>query len=206
MECEIKLTAQNPETLRLTFDDELISKNTVGVRESLDMHSFYYDFRDHSLGKAGISLRFRTQNGAGRVTLKTKSTKNPSGIKIRNEWETPCGCFSDGLAALKTGTNADALLARASSNELFVTAEVSFSRTAVLARISGALIEFACDEGFFNGDENTRFTELEAELKSGGLDELKAVSAYLIAKYGLSVENNSKLARALALGNGFLYR
>jgi len=202
MECEIKLTAQTPEVLSLAFDDAIITQNAVGTRKRLDMHSVYYDFNDHSLWRAGVSLRFRTENNAGRITLKTKSERGPAGIKIRNEWEVPCASVFEGLAALRTGTDVDMLLEHAVSEKLFITAEVNFSRILVLARVSEALIEFALDDGFFNGDINRRFTELEAELKSGGLDELGAVSAYLISKYGLRVENSSKLARALAFRNG----
>ncbi len=196
MEREIKLTAAE-DRLFSAFNEALSCYGASASPETHEMHSVYYDFPDYSLRKNGLSVRFRADNNAGYVTVKTGGA-NDGGVQIRSEWERPCDSLSSGLSLLPEKDCLSRILSLGRPEDLRPIAEIYFTRVCFTARTDGAAVEFALDRGFFNGDRNKRFAELEAELKSGSIDALKLISSRLADKYSLTFENNSKLARAIS--------
>ncbi len=70
-EIEIKLSCADQARLLAAFRDDLLQGAAVSAPKTLHMHSEYYDTPDAALFAAGCSLRFRTENGSGYITLKT---------------------------------------------------------------------------------------------------------------------------------------
>ncbi|WP_380872477.1 inorganic triphosphatase [Sphingomonas sp. DBB INV C78] len=129
-----------------------------------NLHSIYFDTRDHALRSVGLSLRVRHDGERYIQTL--KATDAPAvGLFARKEWEReipdnaividdvlPLGAWLDGFDAAAVGP-------------LF---EVVVSRRIYDVEQGGARFELAIDHGSVSAEGSTRsFCELELELKDG---------------------------------------
>ncbi len=202
-ETEIKLSCESRTRLLSAFNDDLIQGAAVAPAETLDMRSVYYDTADHALHAAHCALRFRAENGIGRITVKTDphpadAVSDVPGLAVRGEYECAAESLAEGLPRLlpllppETSGMLSGLLPG-----IAPIASVEFRRIEQAVCVSGAVIAFALDEGFVNGCPSASFFELEAELKHGSAETLRSVCARLAEKYALSPVETSKLRRAL---------
>ena len=187
-ELELKLGVPNKETLDLMATDAVFGgKKPVELLLSAE----YYDFADGRLEREKVSLRFRRENGAGKVTLKSGG-KSLGGVFSRTEWEVSAGNISEGISALLRegasdilGDGREAPVVQTRSE--FVRREFNFS-------FEGAELCMAFDCGWLGGEDN-RFCELEAELVCGDPKALELLGEYLCKKYSLIYLHSSKRAR-----------
>ena len=202
-ETEIKLSCESRTRLLSAFNDDLIQGAAVAPAETLDMRSVYYDTADHALHAAHCALRFRAENGIGRITVKPAPhpadvVSDVPGLAVRGEYECAAESLAEGLPRLlpllppETSGMLSGLLPG-----IAPIASVEFRRIEQAVCVSGAVIAFALDEGFVNGCPSASFFELEAELKHGSAETLRSVCARLAEKYALSPVETSKLRRAL---------
>lgn len=70
-ETEIKLSCSEQARLLAAFRDDMLRGAAISAPQTLRMYSEYYDTPDAALFAAGCSLRFRTENNSGYITLKT---------------------------------------------------------------------------------------------------------------------------------------
>ena len=61
----------------------------LGAIESRQIHDYYFDTHDNRLGKAGIALRVRQQNGKQQLSIKAKEQTAENGLSQRFEWDQP---------------------------------------------------------------------------------------------------------------------
>ena len=201
-ETEIKLSCADQARLLASFRDNLLQSAAVSAPKSLHMHSEYYDTPDAALFAAGCSLRFRTENGSGYITLKTdppsaNAAPLSDGLAVRSEYEFPAASFSDGLPRILAAAPQYAEALRAALPHLRRTASVTYERVDLTTRFGETAVVFSLDQGYLNGDAENRFFELEAELKQGDVETLHAVCRTLSKAYGLVPVTVSKLRRAL---------
>ena len=187
-ELELKLAVSSAETLEKIEKDGIFSGSEAKV---LHLAAKYYDLASGELQRSKASLRFRTENGIGKVTFKTKG-KSSGGVFARAEWETEASDIFDGVAKLKKAGAEE--LARVGAEELVLVTEAEFTRRELSCRFEGAELCMAFDSGWLGGEDNT-FCEVEAELVSGGASALEALGKYLSEKYSLVYEHESKRAR-----------
>jgi inorganic triphosphatase YgiF len=196
-ETELKLTAPDGAALEAVGRDPLLTAAAEGEAETVEMRSSYYDLPDGSLRAAKLSLRFRTENGRGVVTVKRGVKKDKkTGKASRTEWEVEADSLADGLERLGAIPELAGLLPPAEA--LAETARVVFTRVERRTRFAGAEIALCLDRGWFESPEHP-FFEAEAELAGGEQTALGELSAYLCGKYALTPEPRSKASRAAKL-------
>ena len=61
----------------------------LGTAELRHIHDYYFDTHDKQLGKAGIALRLREQNGDYLLIIKANEQVSDNGLTQRYEWEQP---------------------------------------------------------------------------------------------------------------------
>ena len=202
-ETEIKLSCESRARLLSAFSDDLIQGAAVAPAETLDMRSVYYDTADHALHAAHCALRFRSENGVGRITVKTDppgadAVSGVPGLAVHGEYECAAESLAEGLPRLlPLLPSATAIILTKLLPDIEPIASVEFRRIEQVACVSGAVIAFALDDGFVNDCPAASFFVLEAELKHGSAGTLRSVCAGLSEKYALSPVETSKLRRAL---------
>lgn len=171
------------------------------------LHTVYYDTPGDLLARSGMALRLRR---AGRRWLQTlKSGDARAAFARRGEWEmaAPGGRLS--LPAL-AATPLPALLAAHGDPPLAPRFSTRFDRTLRVARVGGARIEVALDQGevsTYGGAQREPLLELELELKSGPPQALFELAQRLVggtrsAALPLLPFTESKAARGHRLATG----
>jgi len=187
--------------IEIKLDASEVSEESVfalfGITEVKEktMSAVYYDDAEGTLGKNGIALRLRRENGEGIVTLKRRM-HDAEGFSRRGEWECPADDIASGLAGIDTedeGTNA--IVRSAAQRGLVPIAQMDFTRKYAALKLDGSEIELAFDRGLFN--RRTPFCETELELKSGTEEVLTSAAERLEGELGMKPQPLSKLARAL---------
>ncbi len=163
----------------------------LGEISEIEMKTEYLDTPTNDAKSRGISLRRRMENGKNLLYAKT-SRLTSGELTVRGEWSVPS---SDISRAAELLLEAGAPTADIVGLPLEVCGKVSFLRKEALLSLPAFSAMLSFDEGFFG--EDTPFTEIELELKSGDTDELLRFSREIAIKYGFAPETLSKHARAL---------
>ncbi|MBR4941136.1 MAG: CYTH domain-containing protein [Clostridia bacterium] len=190
-ELELKLRVPDGETLENMEKDSLF--DGCGF-VSFELSSVYFDFEGGFGGDSRVSLRFRSENGEGHVTLKTGG-KNVAGVSCCREWEVSAPSVEEGMALLSADAEAKEILAGAGRPVPGVRA--AFLRRKTVCRAFGAEVEIALDSGWLGGEDNV-FFEAEAEFLTGDPGAISEIGRYLSEKYSLEPEVRSKRARCEA--------
>lgn len=190
IELEIKLAAQSEAELARAAADERLSSGRRSGTRTIDMRSEYYSLCGGGPEAKNASLRFRSENGSGRVSVKTFSEKSGGRFR-RKEWELPADSVEQGVELLRQVPELALVLEGA---EPVPAEKAQFRRTEFECEFEGALLCIALDSGWLESPENT-FFELEAEYAGGDEAALLKLSEYLTGKYGLTCENRSKRER-----------
>jgi CHAD domain-containing protein len=192
LEREVKLLA--PPGYRLpSFDDVAVG---VGAAPPVDeeLKASYYDTTDLRLARWGVSLRYRTGEGAPRWTLKLPVDKSAHTLS-RSELE-----FA-GRAGPVPADAAKLVRAYVRTSSLERVARLTTRRRRVdLVDELGAPLATVCDDevSVYDGRRLTaRFRELEVEAVGAGGDLLDAVADRLRAAGAVAGEPVPKVVRAL---------
>ena len=164
------------------------------------LHSIYFDTPRRDLRRHRMAARLRRD---GRRWLQT--VKGARSIAVRNEWEAPVA--SPGLevtrlplAAIRRATGVDLARLERSLVRVF---ETRFVRRARLVRRGDATIELALDRGYVGaGRRRAPICELELELKSGTMRELRREGTRIARRFNLDLLEESKAARGYRLADG----
>lgn len=182
--------------LKYRADEASLSaiREEYGHFDSVTMETVYFDTDDHALARRRWTLRRRLENGTAVCTLKTPA---PDGS--RGEWEVTCAHIRDAVPELcKLGAPEELLFLTA--GDLCITSGARFTRLARSISLPDATLELALDQGvLLGGGREAPFSEVEAELKEGSEDSVRAFAADLAARFGLTEETRSKHARAMLL-------
>lgn len=139
--------------------------------QSSALENQYYDTPDQQLTQSGTALRLRFQGGHCVQTLKTRGS-NVGGLHQRDEWEVERPDGQLDLSEFPAGVLPEGVASRLT--QLFST---RFNRHRWLVQHQGADIEVVLDEGEVSaGADSQAISEVELELKSGGLAALLSLA------------------------------
>ncbi len=183
--------------LKYTMTEDLpacICREYAGQWEEIAMETTYYDTPLGVLGARRYTLRRRLENGVSVCTVKTPA---PDGG--RGEWEVEETEIGSAIPKLcKLGAPEELLFLTA--GDLCITSGARFTRLAKSISLPDATLELALDQGvLLGGGREAPFSEVEAELKEGSEDSVRAFAADLAARFALTEETRSKHARAMLL-------
>jgi hypothetical protein len=170
----------------------------------------YFDTADDALAQARMALRLRRE---GQHWVQTLKAEGPNPMQ-RLEHNVLIGAAEGDRPMLDLSRHdsheAGALLARAlvSAAPLVERYATEVQRTRRVRRLGGALIEIALDEGRITAGavpsevREIRFCEIEFELLQGEPQDLLAMAARWVARFGLVLDMRSKSERGLMLARG----
>lgn len=174
---------------------EKIQADFPGGYTVTEMTTTYYDTPDSELAKLHWTLRHRKEGDKHICTLKT-----PAGIEGRREYEWICEDIMEAIPNLCRLSGSGAL-SELAKNGLIETCGARFTRTARKLTAGSTVVELALDQGVLTGGgKEEALCEVEVELKAGLREETMVIGHLLAAAYELVPENQSKFARAKALG------
>ena len=185
--------------LKFRADGEKIAaiRDKFGEFTAISMETAYYDTAQGMLSRLHWTLRRRYENGVSVCTLKTPA---PDGN--RGEWETYAPTVEEAIAALVEAGAPEELSALAAEG-LVLSCGARFTRLAKNLCVAGARLELALDRGvLLGGGRELPFAEVEAELKEGSEEALRAFAGTLATEFSLEEETLSKHARAVRLAAG----
>jgi inorganic triphosphatase YgiF len=205
-EMEIKLCAP-PEVLRRLSRQRRLRGEAQPVAHRL--HSVYFDTAEADLWRRGITLRVRREHatkrgpaGAVRWLQTVKGGGNArGGLHERVELESEVAGPAPELDRIPhiplTAIFAAPGLA-AGLKPVFATTFMRSRR--MVAPAADVAIEVSIDRGWIRaGERSEALSEVELELKSGGVGDLIAYARELVAAVPLKLENRSKAERGYAL-------
>jgi triphosphatase len=205
-------TAVNPREVELKFhlpvgSRVLLERYPALAAAAPSQHhlvSTYFDTPDRALDRFGLTLRVRREGEKRIQTVKSRSTGH--GVaSSRGEWEWPIGQDTPEVARLSQ-TPALAAAARAIRGRLQPEFVTDIRRTTHLLQLdNGATAEVAFDEGDIQaGPAREAVSELEIELKSGGVEPLYQLAGSLLSTAPLWLMSESKASRGwrLRMGQG----
>lgn len=162
------------------------------------MRTSYYDTPDRRWSQRYVTLRRRLENEVSVLCVKAPLPGGAEGAHLRGEWELE---GDDLIAALPRLVALGAPAELLEPGELACRWQADFIRRAVLLRFAdGSLCELALDRGSLRGPTSScPLCELELELKQGAPDETLALLAALRSRFGLELQEKSKIARAREL-------
>ena len=204
MEIELKYLLKDRAQADAIFEDEIVKAiEDEKSFESVDMHSVYFDTVDHSLTKAGISVRVRKEGEDYVATMKNKG-ESENGMHRREEFNVRLDdrsmIESPDISIFDDTGEYENLLMIAGKDKLLPVLEMRFERREVRIDTGNAISVLSADDGeIIAGDKSIPLMELEIELYSGDEKEMMAFGEKLAAKYGLEPEDKSKFQRGYEL-------
>ena len=196
-ELEWKLSVPEPSLLDHILADEAIRSRMTETPRRYHMQTSYYDTSDRRFSARRITLRRRLENNVSVLCVKAPLT-DAADPHAHGEWELE---GDDLPAALPRFAALGAPTAVSEPCSLLCLWRADFIRRAVMLRMDdGSLCELALDCGSLYGPTRScPFCELELELKHGAPDASRAFCEAVRERFGLSVQTQSKFARARAL-------
>ena len=204
MEIELKYLLKDRDQADEIFADELVKDyEDKGSFETIDMQAIYYDTADRKLTAEGIALRVRKEGEDYVATMKDKGN-SIEGMHKRKEINVR---LSDDemikhpdVTIFKESDEYDQLVGIAGKGKLVPVLEMVFERRQVRVDTGNAISVLSCDDGSIRaGGKTVPIMEMEIELYSGDLEELKEYGQKIADKYGLVPEDRSKFARGYDL-------
>ena len=218
METEAKLAFKDKESLyglaSADFFREFCVDKTEPERVLLE--NSYLDTADTDISKRGGMIRKRhyvsSTQDSYEFTVKYGGSVS-AGLHRRFEWnmKSSDGIFSvDGFKRnVSEGEDPSEMLSEAFGNikdeNLKVICSNSFYRTCHNLKYGDSMIEACFDSGIIkssDGSKTDEICELELELISGRIEDVKDLSALIMGKTGCSPFEDTKYRRTFALGTG----
>lgn len=199
LEQELKLVVLGQDKLELTSLAWLMALTDADM-ETQHLVSIYYDTPDKRLSKEKVGLRLRQKNKQWLQTVKTAG-KVQDGLHQRQEWEEELADENWDLAKLKQtplATIIDDAKTWSTLQPIFTT---DFIREAYQLTVSdGTQIELAYDYGEVRaGELKAPIHEIELELKSGSVEQLKQIAKHLQEHFSLKSSDCSKAKQGYQL-------
>ena len=197
-ELEYKLHIADEATLAAILADPKIAALRQDDWQERRMKTTYYDAADRRFTARKWTFRHRIEGDKSIVCVKTPTED----LHTRGEWQVEAdGIDLNAVEALLLAGAPKELVFLYGAGDVEPICGAEFTRKSCMLRFAdGALAELAGDHGVLHGEtEKVVFTELELELYEGKPDKMLEFVAYLKAKYSLSEQPLSKIARAMKL-------
>ena len=216
METEAKLAFKDKDSLYGFASSDGFLKFCTGASapETVILGNSYLDTRDKDISNRGGMIRVRHYGGAGndRYEFTVKyGNKVSGGLHQRYEWnvESDDGKFSVGEFKRLASDDPQDILSEVfgdiKDEDLMIICSNSFSRTVYDLTYGKSEIEACFDSGIIKSSDGLRsdeICELELEIKSGEIDDLKALTALIIDMTGCVPFEDTKYRRTLAMATG----
>jgi len=204
MEIEAKFRVDDAQTFpQLLALDAIGPFKLVAEPDVEDQRNVYFDTADRRLRAGQYGLRVRDLGNRRIATLKGAAEAR-DGMYERDEWEIEIG-DDDNPSAWPPSEARDRTLALLDGAAPLPILAIRTRRLHIIAlRDDRRVAELSLDTGAIDaGGRTANFRELEIELlKTGTRADLDALVALLRARFTLTPEDRSKLARGLALLDG----
>jgi len=201
MEIEAKFRVDDEQTFpELLALDAIGPFKLVAEPDAEDQRNVYFDTADRRLRAGQYGLRVRDL-GNRRIAALKGAAKARDGMYERDEWEIEIG-DDDNPSAWPPSEARDRTLALLDGAAPLPILAIRTRRLHIIAlRDDRRVAELSLDTGAIDaGGRTANFRELEIELlKTGTRADLDALVALLRARFTLTPEDHSKLARGLAL-------
>jgi len=201
MEIEAKFRVDDAQTFpQLLALDAIGPFKLVAEPDAEDQQNVYFDTADRRLRAGQYGLRVRDLGNRRIATLKGAAEAR-DGMYERDEWEIEIG-DDDHPSSWPASEARDRTLALLDGAAPLPILAIRTRRLHMIAlRDDRRVAELSLDTGAIDaGGRTANFRELEIELlKTGTRADLDALVAFLRARFTLTPEDRSKLARGLAL-------
>jgi len=213
METEIKLLFKDSQTLLGITGADWFSDYCLDTspKKAIELKNTYYDTPDKKLVKRGAMVRVRhydiDEDECYEHTVKFGGGVS-QGLHQRYEWNVMTDKKYFKIADFKSNTensdDPDELLDEAlegiSDDELEPICSTEFERTIYTFGYGDSIMEACFDVGMIrSGDKAEEICELELELTSGDVVDLKDMGDFIIEQTGCKPGSDSKFSRALRL-------
>ncbi len=204
MEIELKYNIPDKDQAEAIWSDDYLEEIAdADSRQTALMKAAYFDTEDHRLMNEDIAFRVRLRGNACVATLKWKGYSE-DGLHVREEINVPIAgetCMmqptSDIFRESEQGRKVQEIVGDMPLENIL---EMHFLRRTARIDTGDCICELAVDVGEMITDKGTLpICELELELFSGDQDAMVQFGAELAKRWGLTPEDASKYARALAL-------
>lgn len=199
LEQEIKLAVIAESKLNLSDLTCIVEKSTTAV-ETRQLISRYFDNSDLALLKQGLGLR-RRFNGQKWLQTVKETGKAADGLHERNEWEHVLEQDDFEFELLRQTPLIKVVKNELALSMLEAVFTTDFSREHWMLDLSEQThIELAYDFGHvYTTSRKTVIHEIELELKSGSVDEVKRFAELLLEKLPVQYSDISKAQRGYQL-------
>ncbi len=213
MENEIKLAFKSSNELMKVIDAKWFKELIIddGRHEPVKLTNIYFDTVDRKLKSQGTSVRVRlyeSTSGTRYEHTVKYGGQVVNGLHQRYEWniDSSSSVF-DVDAFLNSVTDNDdpkpvliEALRGVKSKDLIPLCSTYCERTTYIANVNGSSMEVCFDTGFIKGGTLTDdICELEIELISGVVDDIKTLSDIITENTDSHLFNDSKYIRAVRL-------
>lgn len=209
MELEMKYRIESRDIADSIWDDDLLmSLSDLSSREKLIMKAVYFDTEDHILSTNNMAFRVRLEGERIFATLKWGGHSS-NGFHEREEINVPIApvagktyFINPPVDLFSESDEGKALIKFVGEKPLINMLETRYLRRRMRIDLNDSIMEIAIDTGNIVTDQGDEpILELEIELFTGDVKDVKELGKALAEKYNLIPENSSKLARGFALMN-----
>lgn len=214
METEIKLAFKSKEDLMSIIDADWFIDYCLdaGEKEAVKLTNTYFDTKDRSLKAKGTSIRVRlyeSEDGERyEHTVKFGGTV-VNGLHQRYEWNVDIDDDSFDVDKFKAASVRsdddpseilDEALGDVKTEDLVALCSTYCERTTYTFGFGDSIMEACFDIGYISsGDLKEEICELELELESGDVVDLKDMAQFIIDNTDAQLFNDSKYSRAIRL-------
>ncbi|MCQ2503871.1 MAG: CYTH domain-containing protein [Saccharofermentans sp.] len=213
MESEVKLAFATKEELFGIIDNEWFSDFCLDTapKEAVKITNTYYDTPDRAFMKKGGSIRVRVyENEDGKRFEQTVKYGGgvTEGLHQRYEWNVDISTDKCDLSKFKKmAEEADdptdlfnEILEDIDTDNLVALCSIEIERTTYMFGFGDSMMEACFDYGVIEGnDKKDVICELEIELESGDVVDLKDMAQFIIDNTEGKPYNKSKFQRAISL-------
>lgn len=204
MEIELKYIIDDDDLIPSLMDDKMLTEIEIpDSRKTVSMRAIYYDTADGDLVGDKAAFRARIEGDIYMATFKANSVVE-EGVHKREEinvpFEDPDFVEEPSLEVFGNSEIVRKYAEKIGDKDFVRLMEMHFVRELFRVSLNDSVIEVCMDQGdIYVGDETAPICEMEMELQSGSIEDVKTLGEMIERAYGLVPSRKSKFARGLEL-------
>lgn len=209
MEVELKYLIKDESLIDKLWNVSVFEKyGEVELRPSIEMHAIYYDTEDQKLSNMKAAFRIRKEGKKNVATLKWGTVKDEENKELSQTEELNIQLAEDydcspSLNIFSECTEGRHLIKLIKDDPLHPMFESVYSRRTMRIDTGTTICEVVLDLGHILTSKGTlRICELEIELFSGEILEIKEIGKDIANRFGLEAGWVSKYGRGIRLLRG----
>lgn len=204
MEVEVKYSIDDDTKVSSILEDEFLSSiECEDTRKTLSMHATYYDTVEMELEDRKAAFRIRLEGDDYVATVKMGGSVN-NGVHERFELnkivEEEDYIENPTLDLFMDDETIKRNLGDLAGKEILPILEMNYVRELFEVEFQGSRMEVALDQGdIWTPEGNAPICEMEIEIISGDVDDLKQLGGIVSREYDLEIERRSKFERGITI-------